>query len=44
MSAADLRDLTYDSDTFIFCFFCDLTVNPILGYQIMTINGEKVMI
>jgi len=44
MSAAELRDLTYDSDTFIFCFFCDLTVNPILRYQIMMINGEKVMI
>jgi hypothetical protein len=42
MSAAELHDLTYDPD--IFCFFCDLTVNPTLGYQIMKINGEKVMI
>jgi hypothetical protein len=44
MSAAELRELTYGSDTFIFCFFCDLTVNPISGYQIMMINCEKVMI
>jgi len=44
MSAADLHDQTYDSDTFIFCFFCDLTVNPILEYQILKLNGEKLMI
>jgi len=43
-SAADLHDLTYDSDTFILYLFCDLTVNPILGYQIVKLNGEKLMI
>jgi hypothetical protein len=43
-STADLHDLTYDSDTFKFCFCCDLTVKHILGYQIVKINCEEVMI